>query len=165
MLEVNPRGRNRMSINAAPPPLEWPHYGIGFGGAVRRGFTKYATFSGRASRSEYWWWALFTTVVFLALGIPALVLGSTTSPDGGATPGPAGVPFLVAIGLFYLTVLVPSVALSVRRLHDVGLSGWLVLLGLIPSAGGLVLLIFAVLPPSPAGAKYDPVRPYAGSAF
>jgi uncharacterized membrane protein YhaH (DUF805 family) len=154
-----------MSINTAPPPLEWPHYGIGYGGAVRRGFAKYATFSGRASRSEYWWWALFTTLVFVALGIPALVLGSTTSPDGGATPGPAGVPFLVAIGLFYFAVLVPSVALIVRRLHDVGQSGWLALLGLIPWVGGLVLLIFAVLPPSPAGAKYDPVRPYAGSAF
>lgn len=144
---------------APPPTLARPHYGIGFGGAVRRGFSKYATFAGRASRSEYWWWALFTTVVLIALGIPALVLGSGTSPDGGRTPGPAGVPFLVVLGLFYLAVLVPSIALTVRRLHDGGFSGWLVLLGLIPSLGGLILLVLTLLPPSPNGGRYDPVPP------
>jgi uncharacterized membrane protein YhaH (DUF805 family) len=147
-------------MSTRTPPLDQPHYGIGPVAAVKRGFAKYATFTGRASRSEYWWLALLTFVVFLVLGIPALVLGTSTSPDGGATPGPAGVPFLVALGLFYLAVLVPSVALSVRRLHDVGQSGWLVLLGLIPWVGALILLIFAVLPPSPAGAKYDPVPAY-----
>jgi hypothetical protein len=45
---------------APPPPLDLPHYGIGFVDAVKRGFKKYATFKGRASRSEYWWWTLFT---------------------------------------------------------------------------------------------------------
>lgn len=151
-----------MTPYPSPPPLAWPHYGISFGGAVRRGFAKYATFAGRASRSEYWWWALFTTIVVLVLGIPALVFGLATSPDGGATPGPAGVPFLLAAGLFYLAVLVPTIALTVRRLHDAGLSGWLVLLGLIPSLGGLILLVFAVLPPSPNGARYDPAPPGYG---
>ena len=145
-----------MSLYQPTPPLEQPHYGIGFGGAIRRGFAKYATFAGRASRSEYWWWTLFTTVVFLALGIPALVLGVSNSPDGGQTPGPAGVPFLVAMGLFYLAVLVPSIAVTVRRLHDAGYSGWLVLLALIPSIGGLIVLVFTLLPSSPNGARYDP---------
>lgn len=144
---------------ATAPPLAWPHYGIGFGGAVRRGFKKYATFAGRASRSEYWWWTLFTTIVLVALGIPGAVLGIESSPDGGQTPGPAGVPFLVAVGLFYLAILVPSIALTVRRLHDAGFSGWLILLGLIPSVGGIILLVFAVLPPSPNGARYDPAPP------
>jgi uncharacterized membrane protein YhaH (DUF805 family) len=154
-----------MSVYAPPPPLEWPHYGIGFGGAVRRGFTKYATFSGRASRAEYWWWALFTTAVLLVLGIPALVLGIATSPDGGDTPGPAGVPFLVVMGLFYLAILVPSIALTVRRLHDGGFSGWLVLLGLIPSIGGLVLVVFALMPASPNGARYDPAPTAYGPPY
>ena len=54
----------------------------------------------------------------------------------------------------------PTIALTVRRLHDVGYTGWLVLLGLIPSVGSLILLIFAVLPSSPAGAKYDPPSAY-----
>ena len=59
----------------------------------------------------------------------------------------------------------PSIALTVRRLHDVGYSGWLVLLGLIPSVGGLILLIFAVLPSSPAGAKYDPPSAYPPASY
>jgi uncharacterized membrane protein YhaH (DUF805 family) len=141
-----------------PPPLDWPHYGIGFGGAISRGFKKYARFDGRASRSEYWWWTLFTTVVAIVLAIPTVVIGLQTSPDGGRTPGAPAVPLLVTLMLFYLAVVVPTIALTVRRLHDVGLSGWLVLLALIPWVGGLILLVFAVLPPSPAGARYDPAR-------
>ena len=55
--------------------------------------------------------------------------------------------------VFYLAVVVPSIAVTVRRLHDVGYSGWLVLLALIPWVGGLILLVFTLLPPSPAGAS------------
>jgi uncharacterized membrane protein YhaH (DUF805 family) len=51
-----------------------PHYGISFGGAIARGFKKYATFAGRASRSEYWWWYLFTFIVYLVLGLLAYVV-------------------------------------------------------------------------------------------
>jgi len=148
-----------MGLHHPAPPLELPYYGIGFGGAVRRGFAKYATFSGRASRSEYWWWVLFTTVVLVGLAVPTLALGTSTSPDGGQTPGPAAYPLLVPVGLFYFAVLVPSLAVTVRRLHDAGFSGWLVLLGLIPSIGWLILLVFTVMPSSPNGARYDPVRP------
>jgi len=64
-------GRNMVSYQpydaapAQPSPtaLDMPYYGIGFIDAIKRGFRKYATFSGRASRSEYWWWALFTFIV------------------------------------------------------------------------------------------------------
>ena len=149
-----------MSQPMLPPPLDWPHYGIGFGGAIVRGFKKYATFAGRASRSEYWWWTLFTIVVFVALGVPAAAIGIETSPDGGETPGLPAVPLLILLGLFYLAILVPSIAVTVRRLHDAGYSGWLFLLTLIPWLGGLILLIFALLPPSPAGARYDPIPAY-----
>lgn len=145
-----------MSFPHPAPPLAWPHYGIGIGAAVKRGFAKYSTFSGRASRGEYWWWTLFVTLVLVVLGIAALVLGSATSPDGGVTPGTPAVPLLVAIGLFYLAILVPTLAVTVRRLHDAGYSGWLVLLGLIPSIGGLILIVFTVMPASPSGARYDP---------
>jgi uncharacterized membrane protein YhaH (DUF805 family) len=149
-----------MSPTIPPPSLDWPHYGIGFGGAVARGFKKYATFAGRASRSEYWWWTLFTVLVLLVLGIPAFVIGMQTSPDGGQTPGLPAVPLLILIGVFYLAILVPTIAVSVRRLHDAGYSGWLFLLTLIPSVGGLILLIFALLPSSPAGRRYDPTPTY-----
>jgi uncharacterized membrane protein YhaH (DUF805 family) len=144
------------------PPLDWPQYGIGFGGAVKRAFRKYGTFSGRASRSEYWWFALFTFLAFLALAIPAGALGNATSTDGGRTPGPAGVPFLVLLTIFYFGILVPTLAVTVRRLHDAGYSGWLVLLNLVP-VGGLVVLIFTLLPTSPGAAKYGP--PYASAGY
>ena len=75
-----------MSQYYPSPPLAWPHYGIGFSGAVRRGFATYGTFSGRASRGEYWWWTLFAAGSLLVLAIPAAVLGTLTSPDGGETP-------------------------------------------------------------------------------
>jgi uncharacterized membrane protein YhaH (DUF805 family) len=149
-----------MSQPMLQPPLDWPHYGIGFRGAISRGFKKYATFAGRASRSEYWWWTLFTTASFFVLGVPAAVIGIQTSPDGGETPGAPAVPLIIALMLFYLAIVVPTIAVTVRRLHDAGYSGWLFLLTLIPWLGVLILLIFALLPPSPAGAKYDPVPAY-----
>ena len=149
-----------MSQPMLQPPLDWPHYGIGFRGAIVRGFKKYATFAGRASRSEFWWWTLFSTGGFLVLGLLAFVIGVETSPDGGETPGLAAVPLGILFMLFILAVLVPTVAVTVRRLHDAGYSGWLYLLMLIPWLGGLILLIFTLLPPSPAGAKYDPVPAY-----
>jgi uncharacterized membrane protein YhaH (DUF805 family) len=154
-----------VSLQTQPPSLDWPHYGISFSGAITRGFKKYAKFEGRASRSEYWWWTLFTALVLTVLGLLSMVIGLQTSPDGGETPGAPAVPLLVLLGLFYLAILVPTIALTVRRLHDVGYSGWLVLLGLVPSVGGLILLVFAVLPSSPAGAKYDPPSAYPPGSY
>ena len=58
-------------------------------------------------------------------------------------------------------MLVPTIAVTMRRLRDAGYSGWLVLLALIPWLGGLILLVFTLLPPSPAGSKYDRA-PYPG---
>jgi uncharacterized membrane protein YhaH (DUF805 family) len=139
------------------PPLDQPHYGIGFGGAVARGFKKYATFTGRASRSEYWWWALFTFVTYLVLGLAAYALGIATSRDGGRTPGLLALPLIILFAVFFLGIIVPTLALTVRRLHDAGYSGLFALLLLVPYLGSLIIMIFALLPSSPAGAKYDPV--------
>jgi uncharacterized membrane protein YhaH (DUF805 family) len=147
-------------VNApAPPSLDLPYYGIGFGGAIKRAFKKYANFKGRASRSEYWWWALFVTIVYLVLVIPALILGMQTSTDGGKTPGTAGVPFLVVFSVFLLAVILPSLAVLVRRIHDVGFSGLFALLILVPSLGGLVTTILALLPSSVNGLRFDPFPP------
>ena len=145
--------------NAASPPLELPHYGISFGGAVARGFKKYATFTGRASRSEYWWWTLFTFLTYLVLGLVTYIVGTVTSRDGGRTPGLVAVPLIILFAAFFLGILVPTLALTVRRLHDAGYSGLFALLLLIPYLGSLIILIFALLPSSPAGAKYDLVPP------
>jgi uncharacterized membrane protein YhaH (DUF805 family) len=141
----------------APPSLDLPYYGIGFVDAVKRGFKKYARFTGRASRSEYWWWALFTFLGYLVLGLLAFAVGTATSRDGGRTPGALAIPLIILFAVFLLGILIPTLALTVRRLHDAGYSGLLALLFLLPYLGGLIIMIFALLPSSPAGAKYDQI--------
>jgi uncharacterized membrane protein YhaH (DUF805 family) len=98
---------------------------------------KYATFSGRARRSEYWWWYLFVTIVFLVAGILDRALGLTYSD---LTLGGGWIATIAAI-----VFLVPNLAVAVRRLHDTGRSGWWLLVGLIPFIGFIVLLYFFVL--------------------
>jgi uncharacterized membrane protein YhaH (DUF805 family) len=137
------------------PPLELPYYGISFGGAIARGFKKYATFTGRASRSEYWWWALFTFVVYLVLGLITFAIGTATSRDGGRTPGLLAIPLIIVFAVFFLGIIVPTLALTVRRLHDAGYSGLFALLLLLPYLGSLIMMIFALLPSSSAGEVYD----------
>lgn len=89
----------------------------------------YANFSGRARRAEYWWFALANLVVYVAL---SLIIGGVSEGLGS----------LLSL-VYYLGVLVPSIAVSVRRLHDVGKSGWFLLLALIPIVGAIVLIVWA----------------------
>lgn len=141
--------------NFGEPSLDQPWYGISFIPAVKRVFAKYARFDGRASRSEYWWWALATGVTFTVLTILATGIGIATSTDGGQTPGVGSVPIFIIIGLLGLALIVPNIAVTMRRLHDGNFTGWLVLLTLIPSLGSLILLILCVMPSTPAGARFD----------
>ncbi|WP_166793202.1 DUF805 domain-containing protein [Cryobacterium lactosi] len=128
--------------------------------AIKSVFRNYATLSGRARRSEFWWFALFQVVLFaVVLLLGALGIGT---PARGEMPVSMG----IAIGVILLLALglaVPNVTLYVRRLHDGDFSGWLYFLACIPYAGVLVVLIFALLPSQPAGARFDAV-PYTGSA-
>ena len=139
---------------ATPPPLDWPHYGIGFGGAVKRAFRKYATFSGRASLSEYWWYVLFFVAGYLGAAILSAVFGAATSPDGGTTTGPGVYPFAVAGLVFLLVNIVPSISITVRRLHDAGFSGWFYLLNLVVPVVVFVLTLLATKPVQ--AAQYGP---------
>jgi uncharacterized membrane protein YhaH (DUF805 family) len=125
----------------ASPPLDLPYYGIGLVDAVKRGFKKYATFKGRASRSEYWWWTLFTFLAYLVLGLLTYAVGVATSRDGGRTPGALAIPLIILLMVFFLGILLPTLALTVRRLHDTGYSGLLALLLLLPYLGSLIILI------------------------
>lgn len=138
--------------------LEQPYYGAPIGAAVQRFFKKYATFTGRASRSEYWWWVLVNAVVLAVLGTLALVTGGGGGVDEyGAPAGPSGlgVVFLVLYVVWGLATLVPGVALVVRRLHDTNKSGFWIFIGLVPFVGSLILLVFMLLPPVPEGARFD----------
>lgn len=93
-------------------------------------FWKTWSVEGRASRSEFWWAFLANFLASIAIGFVGGIIG-----DGGTLNG-----------IYSLAALVPGVCMVVRRLHDVGKSGWFVLLGLVPIVGGLVLLYFAVQP-------------------
>ena len=118
-------------VQMGEPPLDKPYYGIGFGGAVARYFKKYATFAGRASRSEYWWVYLFTAIVTIVL----TSLGQVTAV--------AMVVGVVSI-VWTLGTIIPNLAVAVRRLHDTNKSGWLVLLPAVFSYGGQLVSIIAL---------------------
>lgn len=138
--------------NAAAVPLNQPLYGASFGQAVQRFFKKYATFSGRASRSEYWWVELFVFLVNLVLSI-LLSLGMKDFGGEYEVNG-FGWFMIVVASLWGLALIVPHLALTMRRLHDANFSGWFILLGLIPG-GAFVIFIFTLIPSNPAGVRYD----------
>jgi uncharacterized membrane protein YhaH (DUF805 family) len=118
---------------------------MSFGDSVRTCVKqKYATFAGRAPRAEFWWFTLFYMLVQIATNILDTLFFST----GEVASGPGfwaynsnGGPLSIIAGL---ALLVPALAVTVRRLHDNGKSGWWVLLSLIPLIGGLILLFFFV---------------------
>lgn len=140
-------------------PLDQPLRGASFGQAVGRFFKKYATFTGRASRSEYWWWALATFLVYLLLVIGTIVGAFATGEFDEYSDtfylGPALSVGLVLMALWYLGTLVPQIAVAVRRLHDANFSGWMILLRLLPTLGDTIVFILTVLPPKPEGARFD----------
>lgn len=146
-----------MSSSVSAPPLDQPYYGAPLSAAVRRFFAKYATFTGRASRSEYWWWWLVAAVVNFVLQILALVTGGLKAgSDGAVVVGTGlGIVFLVLVIIWGLGTIVPGIAVLVRRLHDSNHSGFWVFIGLVPLVGGLILFIFTLLGPNPEGARFD----------
>lgn len=108
----------------------------------------YANFEGRARRKEFWGFALFNVFIFLPLEIIVLLLPEITTDY---------TLYLVILGLIILISLagaVPSLAASVRRLHDIGKSGWWLLISFIPFFGGLILLYFYILNGQPHDNQY-----------
>src|SRR5262245_45886208 len=103
---------------------------MGFGKAISSGLAKYFTFTGRAPRSEYWYFYLFFLLCMFAGGFVDGVLHGVQGDDGEA----AFSPFLV---LSLLVLFIPLLSVTVRRLHDLDRSGWWWWLGLIPLVGGL----------------------------
>lgn len=97
------------------------------------GLKKYAVFEGRATRSEYWYFALFSIITSVILGIIV-----------GMIFGTEGTMYSVVTSLYALFLFLPSLGLAVRRLHDTDRSGWMVLLSLIPIIGTIWLLVLFV---------------------
>jgi len=98
----------------------------------------YAVFTGRARRTEYWMFALVNFIIAMAIGIVEGVLGG---------PGVIGM-------LYFLAVLIPAIAVSVRRLHDTGRSGLWLLISFVPLIGAIVLLVFMVQDSDPGQNQY-----------
>ena len=126
---------------------------VSFGQAVKMAFRHGFALRGRASRSAYWWFALFQGAITFALWIAvsiALDGGSRTSAGSG--PGLA-IAIIGGIALLYLALA--ALTLQVRRLHDTGRSGWWLWIGLIPYAGAIVVLIFTLLKGTPGPNIYE----------
>ena len=110
---------------------------VGFGEAISQAFKNLFTFNGRASRSAYWWFALFLFIIAIVLDIV------------GAAAGTKAIQYLVDLVIFVL-----SLALQVRRLHDTNRSGFWWFIAIIPIVGSIVLLVFNCLPGTPGPNKF-----------
>lgn len=105
---------------------------------------KYAVFSGRARRKEYWFFVLFNIIISIVLAVIDGVTGSFSAEAGMGLLG----------GIYTLAVLIPGLAVSVRRLHDTERSGWWLLIALVPLIGAIVLLVFMVQDSKPGQNQY-----------
>ncbi len=108
--------------------------------AMRSGFSNYAKFRGRASRSEFWWFILFVSLVGVGLNLIDNAIGWG---------------FILG-GIWSLAILLPVLGLYFRRLHDTDRSAWWLLIGLIPFIGTIVLIVFWVSNGTPGDNKYGP---------
>ncbi len=142
---------------SSPADLSRPLYGASFGQAIARFFKNYAKFSGRASRSEYWWIYLFTILVTAVFGVlfAITLAGAGVSEDGTMELTGGAITVIVLFSLFGLATLVPSIAIMWRRLHDANLAGPFAFLSFIPSVGSIIVIILTLLPPKPEGRRFD----------
>ncbi|MCM1482879.1 MAG: DUF805 domain-containing protein [Muribaculaceae bacterium] len=139
---------------------------MGFTQAVKSVFSKYATFSGRASRSEYWYFVLFNVIV----GVVFCIIGGVTMSDVSAIADNASdssnpvsmmsavvstMPGWLAVlmGLYQLLIILPSLAVSVRRMHDIGKGGGWIFISLVPFIGGIWFFVLTLI-----GSQYGPNR-------
>lgn len=107
---------------------------------------QYADFNGRARRKECWMFTFFNLIFGIAAALIDNVLGTTTG----------GLPYGAFYLIFSLVVLIPGLSVSVRRLHDVGKSGWMLLIALIPLIGAIWLFVLLVTDSKPGENEYGP---------
>jgi len=131
---------------------------MSFGEALKSFWANYTNFKGRARRSEYWFVQLFLVIVNLAAAVIdfALMNGDV---ERFVANGGGGIVGLILI----LATIIPAIAVLIRRLHDTGRSGWWALIGLIPLAGAIVLLVFTVEDSNPTENKYG-TSPKSGAS-
>ncbi len=114
-------------------------------------FKKYAVFSGRARRAEYWYFCLFNLLAVIALVFIDAFIGGAMR-GSSSTEAPVG---LLTV-IYYLAMIIPMIAVTVRRLHDVGKSGWWIFISLVPVVGGIWLFVLTVMDSTPGDNQYGP---------
>jgi len=161
-----PYGQSPFKPVGDPGTLDLPWYGIGFIPAIKRAFQKYVRFDGRASRSEFWWFFLFNAIVGFVLSIPSEIVQIHQTMTAGTT---GAMPHLGAVYaaqtpvyVWELAVLLPTLGLTWRRLHDTNRSGAWWFLTFACGIGGLVPLIMCIFDTDPAGQRFDRVQNTGG---
>ena len=107
---------------------------------------KYAVFSGRSRRKEYWYFVLFVVIISIALSLIDSLIGAYDRSSGAG----------LLSTIFSLAILIPSIAVSVRGLHDIDRTGWWVLISLVPLIEWIVLLVFRVQDGTPGTNRFGP---------
>lgn len=132
---------------------------VSFGDAIKLFFNRYTDFQGRSQRSEYWWVQLFNFIIFLVLG------GGAFAASGGdfENLSPISMGLFGILGLYALAIIIPSIALFIRRLHDINQTGWiylgLVIASLIPVLGllaSIAQIVICCIPGTVGPNKYGP---------
>ncbi|MGE0501152.1 MAG: DUF805 domain-containing protein [Rhizobiaceae bacterium] len=147
----------------AAPPQHFGRYAVSgetestglFSYFVRAFTTNYANFRGRARRKEYWGFFLFWWIAVFVLSFAGMTLDFAVGNLGGYDDNP-----IITIGVIVLLIVasfLPGLAMSVRRQHDIGLSGWFYLLILVPYVGGLIIFVFSLIPSQKHDNKWGPV--------
>jgi uncharacterized membrane protein YhaH (DUF805 family) len=154
---------NSYSDSGSEVPMSLPRYGATLRASVIRFWKKYGTFSGRASRNEYWWAVAFLAITGGAINIIASVclIGDSFAQIGVsqvAPPSPLVSIVFAVVGLWGLVVAIPTYAVTVRRLHDTNRSGFYVLMVLIPFVGVLIVLLLALSTSNPMGKRFDSTK-------
>jgi uncharacterized membrane protein YhaH (DUF805 family) len=121
-------------------------------------YRRYAEFSGRSQRKEYWMFELLVAIVYIMCAIIMSMGAPTIDPYTGAVSGGSALYTigLSLLGLFGLATIIPAIAVAIRRLHDTDRSGWWILIGLVPLVGAIVLLIFYVTDGTPGPNRFGP---------
>ncbi|RED16206.1 DUF805 domain-containing protein [Parasphingopyxis lamellibrachiae] len=119
---------------------------------------RYADFEGRSRRLEYWMFYLFTLILGMAAGVVLLAIALLlyTMNFSESVMGMVLVPLYLVLFIGCMALLVPTLAVAVRRFHDQDKSGWMILLALIPFVGGIIFLVFMCLEGTPGPNRYGP---------
>jgi len=126
---------------------------MNFMDAVKTCFNKYIDFSGRAPRSEFWWFMLFLMIASAVLGqIDTALFGPTFVMTDNGFEYNMG----ILGSLFSLATLLPSIAVTARRLHDIDKSGWWQLIAIIPLIGWIIMLVWMIKKGTPGDNRFGP---------